>query len=424
MPILIHKEPSLLCVAVGLVYRCGTINFPRHTTFCTKTPYIYTMRNIKYLLPLFSIVILSLGGSCNKQDTTDNANKGASGDLPEINLPDGFSISYFAKGVDNARSLARGDKGTIFVGNRSGNKVYALVDEDNDGKADKQYTIASGMEMPNGVAFRNGALYVAEVSKVWRFDNIEDNLANPPTPVLISDAFPTDRHHGWKYIAFGPDDKLYVPVGAPCNICDAHKQDPRYNSIMRMNADGSGLERYATGIRNTVGFTWHPTTKEMWFTDNGRDMMGDDIPNDELNHAPQKGMDFGYPYCHSGTVKDPEFGDERPCSDFVAPVQNLAPHTASLGLKFYTGNMFPAEYKNQIFIAEHGSWNRTVPIGYRVTLVKLDANGKALSYEVFADGWHDGDEGWGRPVDVLELPDGSLLVSDDKNNAVYRITYE
>lgn len=382
------------------------------------------MRNIKYLLPLVSVVILSLGGSCNKQDATDEANKQASGDLPEINLPEGFSISYFAKDVDNARSLARGDKGTIFVGNRSGNKVYALVDEDNDGKADKQYTIASGMEMPNGVAFKNGDLYVAEVSKVWRFDNIEDNLDNPPTPVLISDAFPADRHHGWKYIAFGPDDKLYVPVGAPCNICDAHKQNPLYNSIMRMNADGSGLERYATGIRNTVGFTWHPATKEMWFTDNGRDLMGDDIPNDELNHAPQQGMDFGYPYCHSGTVKDPEFGNERPCSDFVAPVQNLAPHTASLGLKFYTGNMFPAEYKNQVFIAEHGSWNRTVPIGYRVTLVKLDANGKALSYEVFADGWHNGNEGWGRPVDVLQLPDGSLLVSDDKNNAVYRITYE
>lgn len=381
------------------------------------------MRNIKYLLPLFSIVILSLGGSCNKQDDNSDVNTNGA-DLSAIKLPEGFSISYFAKNVDNARSLARGDKGTIFVGNRNGNKVYALVDEDNDGKADKQYTIASGLEMPNGVAFRNGALYVAEVSKVWRFDNIEDNLDNPPAPVLINDQFPTDRHHGWKYIAFGPDDKLYVPVGAPCNICDAHKQNPKYNTIMRMNADGSNLEMYATGIRNTVGFTWHPTTKEMWFTDNGRDLMGDDIPNDELNHAPQQGMDFGYPYCHSGTVKDPEFGNERPCSDFVAPVQNLAPHTASLGLKFYTGNMFPSEYKNQIFIAEHGSWNRTVPIGYRVTLVKLDANGKALSYEVFADGWHDGKEGWGRPVDVLELPDGSLLVSDDKNNAVYRITYQ
>lgn len=381
------------------------------------------MRNIKYLIPLFSVMVLSLGGSCNKQETTANTTKAGGGDLPQINLPSGFSISYFAKNVDNARSLARGDKGTIFVGNRNGNKVYALVDEDNDGVADKQYTIASGLEMPNGVAFRNGALYVAEVSKVWRFDNIEDNLNNPPTPVLISDEFPTDRHHGWKYIAFGPDNKLYVPVGAPCNICDAHKQNPKYNTIMRMNADGSNLEMYATGIRNTVGFTWHPTTKELWFTDNGRDMMGDDIPADELNHAPQQGMDFGYPYCHAGDVKDPEFGNEPPCSDFTAPVQKLGPHVAALGLKFYTGNMFPPEYKNQVFIAEHGSWNRTVPIGYRVSLVKLDADGKALSYEVFADGWHDGDDSWGRPVDVLELPDGSLLVSDDKNNAVYRITY-
>jgi glucose/arabinose dehydrogenase len=379
------------------------------------------MRNIKYLIPLFSVVVLSIGGSCNKQE---NANKKTVSEIPEIKLPDGFNISYFAKDVDNARSLARGDKGTIFVGNRNGNKVYALVDEDNDGKADKQYTIASGLEMPNGVAFRNGALFVAEVSKVWRFDNIEDNLSNPPTPVLVNDEFPTDRSHGWKYIAFGPDGKLYVPVGAPCNICDAHKQNPKYNTIMRMNADGSNLEMYATGIRNTVGFTWHPTTKELWFTDNGRDMMGDDIPADELNHAPQQGMDFGYPYCHAGDVKDPVYGNEHPCSDFVAPVQKLGPHVAALGLKFYTGNMFPPEYKNQVFIAEHGSWNRSVPIGYRVTLVKLDASGKALSYEVFADGWHDGDDSWGRPVDVLELPDGSLLVSDDKNDAVYRITYQ
>lgn len=366
-----------------------------------------------------------MGGSCNKQDNGAGAQKGndTPTELPQINLPDGFHISYFAKNVDNARSLARGAKGTIFVGNRSGDKVFALVDEDNNGTADKKYTIASGMEMPNGVAFRNGALYVAEVSKVWRFDNIEENLANPPQPVLVNDGFPTDRHHGWKYIAFGPDDKLYVPVGAPCNICDAHIKDPRYNTIMRMNADGSNLEMYATGIRNTVGFTWHPTTKELWFTDNGRDNMGDHIPNDELNHAPKQGMNFGYPYCHAGTVKDPEYGDEHACSEFTPPVQNLAPHTASLGMKFYTGNMFPAEYQNQVFIAEHGSWNRSVPIGYRVTLVKLDANGKALSYEVFADGWHDGNAAWGRPVDVLQLPDGSLLVSDDMNNAVYRITY-
>ncbi len=391
------------------------------TTFNSKTAYIYTMQNIKYLIPLFSVVVLSVGGSCNKQE---NTNKNVASEIPEIKLPEGFSISYFAKDVDNARSLVRGDKGTIFVGNRNGNSVYALVDEDNDGKADKQYTIASGLEMPNGVAFRNGALYVAEVSKVWRFDNIEDNLNNPPTPVLINDEFPTDRSHGWKYIAFGPDGKLYVPVGAPCNICDAHKQNPKYNTIMRMDADGSNLEMYATGIRNTVGFTWHPTTKELWFTDNGRDMMGDDIPADELNHAPQQGMDFGYPYCHAGDVKDPIYGNEHPCGDFVAPVQKLGPHVAALGLKFYTGNMFPPEYKNQIFIAEHGSWNRTVPIGYRITLVKLDANGKALSYEVFADGWHDGNDSWGRPVDVLELPDGSLLVSDDKNDAVYRISYE
>lgn len=342
--------------------------------------------------------------------------------LNDIKLPPGFHISLFADTIDNARSLALGDKGTVFVGNRDGDKVYALVDENNNGTADKKYILAKGLNMPNGVAFHKGALYVAEVNKIWRLDNIEDQLANPPQPVLVSDNYPSDKHHGWKYIAFGPDDKLYVPVGAPCNICDDNERDNRYASITRMNADGSGFEVFASGIRNTVGFAWHPQTKELWFTDNGRDMLGDDTPPDELNNAPKPGMHFGYPYCHAGEIKDPEYGDRHPCTDFTPPVQKLAPHTAALGMKFYTGDMFPAAYKNQVFIAEHGSWNRSEPIGYRIMMVKLEGN-KAISYEPFAEGWLKNGKAWGRPVDILQLKDGSLLVSDDFANVIYRISY-
>ncbi len=342
--------------------------------------------------------------------------------LQDIHLPPGFHISIFADNVENARSLALGAKGTVFVGNRSGDKVFALIDENSDGIADKKYTIASGLNMPNGVAFKEGALYVAEVSKVWRYDNIESNLQNPPKPVLIKSDFPTDKHHGWKYIAFGPDGKLYVPVGAPCNICNDAEKDPRYASITRMNPDGSNFEVFAHGIRNSVGFDWHPDTKELWFTENGRDEMGDDIPADELNHAPKKGMHFGYPFCHQGDILDPEFGKGKSCDSFTAPIVKLAPHTAALGMKFYTGSMFPAAYKNTIFIAEHGSWNRSTPIGYRVTTVQME-NGKPV-YKTFAEGWLKNGKAWGRPVALLQLPDGSLLLSDDFANVVYRITYD
>lgn len=343
--------------------------------------------------------------------------------LNTIKLPKGFKISSFATGVDNARSLARGDKGTIFVGNRSGKNVYALVDTNGDFVADKKYTIASGLNMPNGVAFKDGDLYVAEVNRILKFEKIESNLAVPPKAIVIYDKYPTDRHHGWKYIAFGPDGKLYVPVGAPCNICERN-DNPVYASITRMNADGSGMEVFASGVRNSVGFTWHPDTKEMWFTDNGRDMMGDDIPPCELNNAPKKGMHFGFPYCHGGDITDPEFGDLFPCSKFTIPAQKLGAHIAPLGLKFYNGNMFPADYKRKIFIAEHGSWNRTNKSGYRISLVTISGN-KGTSYETFAEGWLDeaSQEAWGRPVDVLELPDGSMLISDDAANAVYRVSY-
>lgn len=343
--------------------------------------------------------------------------------LEHIKLPDGFHISIYADNVENARSMVMSENGTLFVGSRGAGNVYAIIDENHDYKADTVYTIASGMNMPNGVAIKDGALYVAEVDKVWRYDDIDNNLTSPPQKVLVSDNFPSDGHHGWKYIAFGPDGKLYVPVGAPCNICDDHKRNPQYASITRMNPDGSEHEVFAHGVRNTVGFTWHPTTNKMWFTDNGRDMMGNDIPPDELNHAPDSGMHFGYPYCHGGDIADPRYGNEHDCSEFTPPAQKLGPHVASLGVKFYTGNMFPANYKNQILIAEHGSWNRDTPIGYRVSLVKLDSN-KAISYETFAEGWLQNGKAWGRPVALLQLEDGSLLVSDDFANCIYRITYD
>jgi glucose/arabinose dehydrogenase len=329
----------------------------------------------------------------------------------------------YAAGVANARSMALSPQGTLFVGNRSGRNVYAVVDRDKDHQADTVFTIASGLNMPNGMAFRDGALYVAEVNRILRYDNVESLLSNPPSPVVVNDKFPTDRHHGWKFIRFGPDGLLYVPVGAPCNVCDKSSANPQYASITRMKPDGSGLEVFASGVRNTVGFDWHPLTKELWFTDNGRDMMGDDIPPDELNHAARGGMHFGFPYCHGKNIADPEFGANSRCDEFTAPVQELGPHVAALGMRFYTGRMFPQEYQNQIFIAEHGSWNRSTPIGYRITVVRLEGN-RSVKYEVFAEGWLQDRKAWGRPVDVLVMPDGALLVSDDHANAIYRISYE
>lgn len=350
---------------------------------------------------------------------------GYSGKLPlhTISLPEGFRITVFAEGVKNARSMCRTPNGTLFVGTRDAGNVYALRDTNGDYVADVRYTIATGLRMPNGVAFRNGSLFVAEVSRILRYDDIENRLDNPPAPVVVYDQYPTDAHHGWKYIAFGPDGKLYVPVGAPCNICE-RLDNPVYASITRLDVDNpaAGPEVVQHGVRNTVGFTWHPQTRELWFTDNGRDMMGDDMPACELNHARRDGLHFGYPYCHQGNEPDPKFGDKRPCSDFVPPAQNLGPHVAPLGVEFGLSKTWPAAYQNQVFIAEHGSWNRTKKIGYRISLVKVDEQGRCTGYEPFASGWlQPGDEVWGRPVDLEWLPDGSLLVSDDYADAIYRI---
>jgi glucose/arabinose dehydrogenase len=340
--------------------------------------------------------------------------------LSQIKVPPGFVIEVAAR-VPNARGMAFGRDGTLFVGSASAGNVYAVtLPRAGSANVARVRTIASGLRQPVGVAYHDGALYVSAVSRILRLPDIERRLDSPPQPVVVTDAYP-ESHHGWKFIAFGPDGKLYVPVGAPCNICEP---DPaKYAIITRINPDGSAREIVARGVRNSVGFDWHPQTKELWFTDNGRDMLGDDAPPDELDRVTKAGDNFGYPYCHGGNMADPEFGAKHACSEFVPPVQRLAPHVASLGMRFYTGTQFPAEYRNQVFIAEHGSWNRSRKIGYRVTLVKLDASGKAIAYEPFAEGWLQGEQAWGRPADVIVAADGSLLVSDDAAGAIYRISY-
>lgn len=336
-----------------------------------------------------------------------------------VTVPAGFKVNVFSPSVPGARSLALGAKGTVFVGTKSGS-VYAVVDRDRDGSADQVFTIASGLDMPNGVAFRQGALYVAEMSRVLRYDAIEDHLQAVPSPATVVQGLPAERHHGWKFIAFGPDDLLYVPVGAPCNVCAP--SDPRFATILRFRPDGSPVDTMAHGVRNTVGFDWEPGTGALWFTDNGRDLMGDDIPPDELNRATVAGRHYGFPACHGGTVVDPVHAKGRDCRTFEPPAIALGPHVAAIGMRFYRGTMFPPEYRGQVFIAEHGSWNRSEKIGYRVTLVKI-ADGQAVSYQPFAEGWLRDGKAWGRPADVQEMEDGSLLVSDDTSGAIYRITY-
>jgi len=382
------------------------------------------MNTLKAVI-FISLIVLACGNSGNNSaiGVVGPAITEYSQSLPlnTIKLPQGFKIEVFAE-VPDARSMAVSPSGIVYVGNKDQDKVYAVQDTNGDNKADKRWVIASGLNMPNGVAFHEGDLYIAEVSRIVKLQGIESKLENPPSPIVISDDYPSETHHGWKYIAFGPDGKLYVPVGAPCNICESKNEI--YASITRLNKDGSGREIFAKGVRNSVGFTWHPETKELWFTDNGRDSMGDNIPSCELNHAPKVGLHFGYPYCHEGSVKDPEFGDKRPCSDFSPPADKLGPHVAPLGLKFYNGAMFPASYKNQIFVAEHGSWDRSKKSGHNVSLVRFN-NNKVAGHEVFASGWlNDATQKvWGRPVDILVLKDGSLLISDDQAGVIYRVTY-
>lgn len=349
--------------------------------------------------------------------------------MPPLTLPAGFQAEVFAEKVDNARSMALGPQGTVFVGSQYVGKVHAVVDTDRDQKADRVVLVASGLDQPNGVAVRNGALYVATASRLLRFDDIEKHLDAPPAPVTLRDDLPNPKAgHTWKYIAFGPDDLLYMSVGAPCNVC---LSPPLVSSIIRMKPDGSDMELFADGVRNTVGFAWHPATRELWFTENGRDGLGDDVPNDELNVAPKAGLHFGFPYCHEASVVDPQFGAQRACSTTEPPVLNLGAHVAAIGFTFYTGDMFPSSYKNAAIIAQHGSWNRSTPSGYRVMAARIDGR-RVIGYDPLVEGFipagAPGGRGatqaaQGRPSDVLQLADGSILISDDRGGRLIRVSY-
>lgn len=340
--------------------------------------------------------------------------------VERLQVPKGFRLSIYAENLPSARSLALGDNGVVFVGSRDGG-VYALEDRDRDGYAEQRHVLAENLNMPNGVAYRDGALYVAEIHRIIRFDHVLQQLDQRPKPAVVYAKFPTDRHHGWKYLRFGPDGKLYTAIGAPCNIC---KPDSPYASLLRLDADGGNLQVLARGIRNTVGFDWQPGSNILFFNDNGRDYLGDDAPAEELNRWSHPGEDFGYPYCHGGDLADPQYGNDGSCAASVAPVWKYKPHIAPLGMRFYTGNQFPAAYRGQLFVAQHGSWNRSVPQGYQLAVVHF-AGDQPVREEALITGWLDGGQRTlGRPVDVLQLPDGSLLISDDYLGVVYRLEYD
>jgi glucose/arabinose dehydrogenase len=337
--------------------------------------------------------------------------------LDKIKLPPGFHISLWAEGMPNAREMTMGKNGTLFASTRFVGNVYAVVDK--NGKREVKI-IAKGLHRPNGVAFKNGALYVAELSRILRYDDIENHLDNPSAPVVVFDKLPKDEAHGWKFLKLGPDGKLYFNIGSPGNILI-----PPYThaQIVRLDPDSGVLETVARGVRNSVGMDFHPQTKELWFTNNGRDWVNDDMPNDTLHRVTRMNMNFGFPFCHQGDFVDPEFGSGHSCKEFDPPEAKLGPHVASLGMRFYSGSMFPRKFKNNIFIAEHGSWNRTKKSGYNISRVTLDKSGKVTKLEVFAQGWLQDEKFWGRPADVQVLADGSMLVSDDVAGAIYRISY-
>ena len=345
-------------------------------------------------------------------------------DLPtsKLRVPAGFKIEVWTDGVPEARSLALGDKGTVFVSNRNLSNVYAITDR--GGKREIK-TIFKGMKSPNGIVFNNGTLFIAERHRITRYDGIEDRLDNPPeAKVVIDNLDPNNQPgHFWKYLAMGPDGKLYFNIGSPQNITM-----PTYNeaSIVRVDPKTGMLEMYAQGVRNSVGMDFHPKTKQLWFTEHGRDWLGTDLPHDELNVVKVKGEHFGFPFCHQGDFQDPIYGQSRSCKEFTPPAAKLGAHIAPLGAKFYTGNMFPKEYKNSLLIAQHGSWNRDPKQGYNVIRVNIDAKGRPTLHP-FVEGFLENDKGdppmWGRPVDVLQMKDGSILFSDDYNGIIYRVSY-
>ncbi|MCZ6641801.1 MAG: PQQ-dependent sugar dehydrogenase [Gammaproteobacteria bacterium] len=346
------------------------------------------------------------------------ASVGACADVNDLVAPNGFTISVVSDDVANARQMALSDAGTLFVGTRRAGKVYAIANAlgDNPGK---RVTVAKGLTMPSGVAVRGTDLYVGALDRILRFANVEKHLWKNAKFEVITDQLPDKTHHGWKHLGFGPDGSLYFAVGAPCNICLS--EDPRFASILRMDPQSGDTSVYASGVRNTVGFDWHPVTRALWFTDNGRDMLGDDVPFEEVNVAAEPGLHFGYPFVHGGDLLDPKFGTDVDPATYVLPTIKIQAHSAALGVGFYTSTQFPEKYANALFIAEHGSWNRSSKVGYRVSVVTFDESGS--NYEPFVTGWLDGQKNWGRPTDVLMAPDGSLLISDDKAGAIYRVHY-
>lgn len=346
---------------------------------------------------------------------------GGSSAVERAILPKGFKIALYTDQTPEARSLALGDDGTVYVGSREQGKVYAVRDLDGDGSAELVTVIAAGLNLPNGVAFYRGALYVAEVHRIIRFDGIAANLDHPPEPALVYDGLPREALHGTRYLRVGPDGKLYLGIGVPCNVCKP-EQDV-YGTLARLDRDGSHFEIIARGIRNSVGFDWQPDSGHLYFTDNGRDLLGDDLPPDELNRLDRPGQHFGFPYCHGGKLADPQFGREKSCGQFTPPAWRFPAHAAPLGMRFYTGIQFPPEYRNQLFVAQHGSWNRSRPQGYKVALVRFEKN-RPVADKTFIDGWLAPDgKALARPVDILQMPDGSLLVSDEMNGSLYRIRY-
>ncbi len=333
--------------------------------------------------------------------------------IEKLKLPVNFIVEVYAQNIRDARAMAVAEDGTLFVGSKSGN-VYSVTTDR------KVHMIDKGLKLPIGIDYYNGDLYVSALNRINKYKNILNNLKNPPDPEVINSSLPDETHHGGKFIKVGPDKKIYINIGAPCNVC--LEQDERFATISRMDLDGGNFEIYARGVRNSVGFDWHPETGELWFTDNGRDRLGDNSPPDELNMAGSSGLHFGFPFLHGINIKDPVYGQRKHAVSFIPPAYELQAHVASLGMRFYTGKMFPDYYKNGIFIAEHGSWNRSNKIGYRISFIKVMDN-KAVSYEIFASGWLERERAWGRPVDVEIAPDGSLFVSDDKADVIYRIYY-
>ena len=368
------------------------------------------LRLIRLILPHVFSLLLLVPCFARSQDLP----------LEALRLPPGFQISVFAE-LTNPRQLALSESGIVYAGSFRAGNLYGVIDANSDGSADKVVTIDRDLTLPTGIAIQDGDLYVGAVDKLLVYQNIDQTFESSPEPFVLYDELPEETHHGWKYLGFSPEDHLFFNVGAPCNVCE--KENPWFATIMSLDLDREPLkpEIFASGVRNTAGFSWHPGTGELWFTDNGRDLLGDDTPSCELNRAPKAGLHFGFPYIHASSVIDPEFG--APLFPVEPPVVELGPHVAPLAMKFYTGTMFPERYRGEIFIAEHGSWNRTPEAGhtgYNITMV----NPETGATTILIDGWLKNNVAWGRPTDILEMPDGSLLIADDHANVIYRLTYE